>query len=180
MPRSRRAFLAAVGASATLAGCTVRAPTQEARYRVSARVAEPAEDPVGYSVEVTRPVATKWQPMLVGSTYENTGDEAVTITVSLGRAQTVFSRETTPGIALIDPTVDYEQAEPGCWMPEADSFIVLLGIPQYDLQPGERVSVEHAVWGNPPSPDQDNCLDPGTYRVPMEQRAEIDVTVETA
>lgn len=174
MPSSRREFLLAVGASATLAGCTARAPRGEPEYRVSVQVLQGADAPIEYDVTVRQSVATLGEPMVIRSTYENSGDAEETTESTMPRSPTVFSRDSgapgeAPAIALMDPDTGYEQRHPGCWTPDVDSIIVLLGeLDLSDLPPGAIAHIDHAVWQNPRAlDDQDQCLQPGTFEVSL-------------
>jgi hypothetical protein len=182
MPRTRRAFLAAVGASATLAGCTVRAPSGDPQYRLSVQVVEGADDPFEYDAGTVRSVANRWKPMVLRSTYENTADAAETEESTMPRSPTVFSEDPEPSsIVLLAPGTGYDQRHPGCWTPDTEYVSVLLGkLDLSDLAAGSTVHLEHAVWQNPPALDDERCLQPGTYAVAMNfgLGVEIEVRIE--
>jgi hypothetical protein len=181
MARSRRDFLAAVGASVTLAGCTVRAPRGEPQYLLSVRTLQGADDPFEFEVATKRGFANHWKAMTLRATYTNTQDAAETEEFTYARSPTVFSDDPDPPeIALLDPETGYTQRHPGCWTPDTDAIGVLLGQVDFsDLSAGTTLHLDYAVWGNPGA-DGGECLQPGTYRVPMRfgLGAEIEVVVE--
>jgi hypothetical protein len=182
MARSRRAFLAAVGASATLAGCTARAPRGEPQYLLSVRTLQGADHPFEFEVETKRAFANRWKPMTLRATYTNTQDAEETEAVTYARSPTVFSDDPDPPeIALLDPETDYTQREPGCWTPDTDGIGVLLAEFDFsDLPAGTTLHLDYAVWGTPRA-DGGECLQPGTYRVPMRfgLGVEIEIVVES-
>lgn len=183
MTRSRRAYLAAVGASVALAGCTVRAPRTPAQYRLSARVAGTADDPFAFDLAVRRSVATKWRPLLLRATFENTRPAEERVEETYARSPVRFDASSDADVVLLDPDAPYEQASPGCWTPEDDAISALLGQLDFsDLPPGTVVHLDYAVWGAPQDENEDRCLRPGTYRVLMRAGlgAELELTVEPA
>lgn len=179
MKQTRRAFLAAVGGSAALAGCTARAPRGEPEYTLSARGVEGADDPFEYDVTTVRSVANKWKPMVLRSTYENTLPAEETEESTMPRSPTKFSEDANPpDVALLDPDTGYEQRNPGCWTPDADGIGVLLArLDLSDLPPGTTVHLDHAVWGNPRALDDERCLQAGTYRVAMRLGLGVEIEV---
>jgi len=177
MARSRRAFLASVGATVTLAGCTVRPPRSAARYRLLARVVEPAADPFAFDLAVRRSVATKRRPLLLRATYENTHPAEERVEETYAWSPVRFDASRDSDVVLLDPEAPYEQASPGCWRPDTDGISALLGrLDLSDLSPGTVVRFDYAVWGTPQEENDDSCLQPGTYRVPM--RAGLDAALE--
>lgn len=180
MPATRRQCLAAVGGSAILAGCALRPPRTDQQYRLSARVLEPADAPFAFDVTVRRPVATKWRPLLLRATYENTRPAEQRVEKTYARSPLRFDASEDSDVVLLDPDAPYEQAEPGCWTP-ADSVSALLGQLDFsDLPPGTAVHLDYAVWGTPRDGTDDRCLQPGTYRIPMRAGlgVELQLTVE--
>lgn len=145
------------------------------------------KDSFEYDATVEQSVATLGEPMVVRSTYENRGNGEETEESTMPRSPSVFSRDSgatgdAPDIALMDPDTGYDQRYPGCWTPDVDSISVILG--QFDisdLPPGTTVHIDHAVWQNPRAlDDQEQCLQPGTYEVPLRfgLGVELEVAVE--
>ncbi|WP_336036116.1 hypothetical protein [Halobacterium yunchengense] len=180
MARTRRRFLAAVGASATLAGCVVGAPRGDPRYRLSVRVVGEPDDPFRFDAAVRRAAATNWSPLALRVTYENArpaDDERE----SVAPRSPVRFGEPPADVALLDPDAAYEQAEPGCWTPEADGVGALLGeLDLSDLPPGTTAHFDYELWGTPRDEHVDRCLRPGAHRIPMRfgLGAELEAVVE--
>lgn len=183
MPRSRRAFLATVGASTTLAGCTVRAPGSTPRYRLSATVPSGAENPFRFELADRRNVATGTLPMVVRLTYENTQPAETTREVVAPRSPTILGDAAAESsLALLDPDTGYKQRTLGSWTPATDRISVLLGLfTVSDLPAGTTLHLNYAVWQNPRGLDDgEHRLQPGTYRIPrpFDVGAGIELVVE--
>ena len=179
MDRTRRAFLAALGASVGVSECLARAPAVDAQYRASVSIVEPADAPLEYDVMLPNATATKHTPIRLHGTYTNPSDQPEPLSVIPKRAQKEESDQHSPGIILVDPSMNLEQADPGCWMPEADSVPALLGMPRYELPAGETVTVEYELWADPQGKPEHKCLIPTTYRIDdLAGWVTLDITIQ--
>lgn len=175
MELSRRKMVSVTGLALLTAGCTTTA--DDSTLTMDATVNSQPRDPFTLNVDTMQAGITDSSPGKLAVTYQNTGDEQLTLHLSPAEPHPRTSDRDSPGVVLQDPAASIDEADDGFWMPEADSVSSILGKPQHDLGPGDTATAEYQLWAHPQGKPDYTGLEPGTYRVPMPESAALEIVL---
>lgn len=164
----RRAFLASVGAAASLAGCVDAGRRRPGvlRRRVTVRSVDdpPPGADLSLGVTVVDPAITPADTARLRVSLTNRAEEP-RWTRARRRIFDPLSSAGSPELLALPPDLGLDRTDPDCWRPAVENRAALrpnAGTRWFEHAPGRLTTTTRALWGT--ARNGGGCLPTGAYR----------------